>query len=240
MRADGEQRVVDDWLNPDFARNWDAVAEIGNPSRAAQLDLVMALVSAEYRPGSTILDLGAGSGQVEAMLLQARPDARIVAVDSSPAMLALSKERLGGAGDRVSFVEGDFAEPERISLPLRDYGIALLIQTLHHVPNDRKRRALAVLARTLSPGGLLILVDRLTLADDALRSVHGCMWTWLERGATVKSGWSADDLFRRIAKKEDHTASLEAHLALLREAGFTAACLQLELNRAVFVGRRGG
>jgi hypothetical protein len=59
----------------------------------------------------------------------------------------------------------------------------------------------------------------------------------LEQRATVKSGWSADDLFRRLANKEDHTASLEAHLAMLREAGFTAACLQLELNRAVLVGR---
>jgi tRNA (cmo5U34)-methyltransferase len=239
MRAQGERPMADDWLNPDFARRWDAGAEVGNPTRAQQLDLLAALVAAEYRPGSTILDLGAGSGQVAAMLLQARPDARIVAVDSSPAMLALAKERLAKAGDSVSFVEGDFAEPEQIVLPPRDYGIALLIQTLHHVPHDRKRRALAVVARTLSPGGLLILADRLTLADDALRSVHGSMWTWLERGAGVKSGWSADDLFGRLAKKADHTASLEEHLAMLREAGFTAACLQLELNRAVFVGRRG-
>ena len=232
--------MADDWLNPDFARKWDARAEVGNPTRSDQLDLVTTLVAAEYRPGSTILDLGAGSGQFEALLLSARPDTRIVVVDSSPAMLAIATERLSAARERVSFVEGDFAEPERIGLPPRDYGIALLIQTLHHVPHDRKRRVLMMLARTLSPGGLLILVDRLTLGDGALRSVHGSMWSWLERRAAVKSGWSADGLFRRIANKEDHTASLEEHLSMMREAGFTAACLQLELNRAVFVGRRGG
>jgi|SRR5579859_484571 len=230
--------MVDDWLNPDFASKWDAGAEVGNPTRSEQLDLVAALVAAEYRPGSTILDLGAGSGQFEALLLGARPDARIVVVDSSPAMLTIAKQRLAAAQGCVSFVEGDFAEPERIALPPRDYGIALLIQTLHHVPHDRKRRALTMLARTLSPGGLLILVDRLTLGDGALRSVQGSMWTWLERRADVKSGWSADDLFRRIANKEDHTASLEEHLSMMREAGFTAACLQLALNRAVFAGRR--
>jgi SAM-dependent methyltransferase len=150
-----------------------------------------------------------------------------------------AKERLAGTGDSVTLVEGDFAEPERIALPPRDYGIALLIQTLHHVPHERKRRALALLARTLSPRGLLILADRVTLADDALRSVKGSMWSWLERRSRVKSGWSADDLFRRLARKEDHTASLEEHLAMLREAGFTAACLQLALNRAVFAGRLG-
>src|SRR5262249_56553517 len=65
------------------------------------------------------------------------------------------------------------------------------------------------------------------------------LWEWLERRSTIKSGWSAADLFRRLADKEDHTASLEEHLTMLREAGFTAACLQLELNRAVFVGRLG-
>jgi tRNA (cmo5U34)-methyltransferase len=231
--------VADDWLNPDFARNWDAGAEVGNPARSLQLDLVTSLVAAEYRPGSTILDLGAGSGQMEARLLAARPDARIVAVDSSPAMLKIAKERLAKFGDGVTLAEGDFAEPERIVLPPRDYGIALLIQTLHHVPHDRKRRVLAILARSLSPGGLLILVDRLTLAEGALRSVHGNMWNWLERRSSVKSGWSADDLFRRLASKADHTASLEEHLAMLREAGFAASCLQLELNRAVLVGRLG-
>ena len=231
--------MADDWLNPDFAHRWDTDAEVGNPTRALQLDLVTSLVAAEYRPGSTVLDLGAGSGQVEALLLEARPDARIIAVDSSPAMLALAKERLARASDRITFLEGDFAEPERIALPPRDYGIALMIQTLHHVPHDRKRRALAMVARSLSPGGLLILADRVTLADDALRSVHGSMWSWLERRSAVKSGWSADDLFRRLAGKADHTASLEEHLALLRQAGFTAACLQLALNRAVFVGRLG-
>jgi len=231
--------MADDWLNPKFARNWDAGANVGNPARALQLDLVAALVAAEHRTGSTILDLGAGSGQVEALLLAVRPDARIVAVDASSAMLAIAKDRLAHARDNVTFVHGDFAAPERIALPKHDYGIALLIQTLHHVPHDRKRRVLSVLARTLSPGGLLILVDRLAFEDPALRSVHGSMWEWLERRSTIKSGWSAADLFRRLADKEDHTASLEEHLTMLREARFTAACLQLELNRAVFVGRLG-
>ena len=229
--------MADDWLNPEFARNWDASAEVGNPARAQQLDLVRSLVVAEYRPGTVILDLGAGSGQVEAMLLEARPDARIVAVDSSPAMLALAKERLAHAADNVALVAGDFAEPERIALPRHDYGIALLIQALHHVPHERKRRVLAMLTRTLSPGGLLILVDRLALEDASLRPVQASMWEWLERRAAIKSGWSAADLFRRLAGKEDHTESLEAHLAMLREAGFAAACLQLELNRTVLVGR---
>ena len=227
----------DDWQDPGFARNWDAGAEVGNPARAMQLDLVTSLVATEYRAGTSILDLGAGSGQVEALLLAARPDARIVAVDASPAMLALARHRLAVAGNRIDFVLGDFAEPERIALPAREYGIALLIQTLHHVPDDRKRRVLALLARTLSPRGLLILVDRLSFEDPALRSVQASMWSWLERRSAVKSGWSADQLFERLAGKEDHTAGLEQHLAMLREAGFRAACLELQLNRAVFVGR---
>jgi tRNA (cmo5U34)-methyltransferase len=231
--------MADDWLNPDFARNWDAGADVGNPSRALQLDLVRSLVAAEYRPGTTILDLGAGSGQVEALLLAARPDARIVAVDASPAMLGLARERLASFGDKIELVAGDFAQPERLTLPALDYGIALLIQALHHVPHDRKRRLLALLGRILLPGALLILVDRLAFGDPALRSVHGNMWEWMERRSPVKSGWTAEDLFRRLGGKADHTASLEEHLAMLREAGFTAGVLELQLNRAVFVGKLG-
>ena len=67
-----------------------------NPTRTEQLDILLTLVEGEYRPGSAILDIGMGSGRVEESLLGRLPDAFVVGVDASEAMLALAAGRLSG------------------------------------------------------------------------------------------------------------------------------------------------
>ncbi len=61
----------DDWENPEFAQHWDAVVSAANPSRAEQLDILTTIVERVYIPGSSILDLGIGSGLVELVSLRA-------------------------------------------------------------------------------------------------------------------------------------------------------------------------
>ncbi len=59
-----------------------------------------------------VLDLGCGTGEPTALLLERFPNAIAVGVDSSPAML---KEAEGRAGDRLRFVHGDIATWEDLS-----------------------------------------------------------------------------------------------------------------------------
>ncbi|NHK27751.1 peptide chain release factor N(5)-glutamine methyltransferase [Parvularcula flava] len=65
------------------------------------------------RPPETILDLGTGSGCLLAALLTEFPQARGVAVDLSPAALAIASRNFEalGLGERVEVQEHDFAEP---------------------------------------------------------------------------------------------------------------------------------
>lgn len=65
-----------------------------------------ALARLRAKPPASIIDLGTGSGCILIALLHAFPDARGVAVDISPAALAVARENaaLNGVADRITFV----------------------------------------------------------------------------------------------------------------------------------------
>ncbi len=104
----------DDWENPEFARHWDAVVSAANPSRAEQLDILTAIVERVYVPGTSILDLGIGSGLVELALFARVPEAQIVGVEQSEAMIALAEQRLAPFADHCQIVRHDLAEIESL------------------------------------------------------------------------------------------------------------------------------
>ena len=60
-----------------------------------------------------IADIGTGSGAIACALAAARPDARVLATDTSPAALAVAEGnvRALGLADRVRVVAGDLLEP---------------------------------------------------------------------------------------------------------------------------------
>ena len=99
----------------------------------------------------TVGDLGCGTGTVAEAL--APFVARVVGVDGSREMLAAARERLGSA-DNVDLRHGEL---ER--LPIEDGALdaATLILVLHHLPDPV--RVLGEVARTLRPGGRLLIAD---------------------------------------------------------------------------------
>jgi SAM-dependent methyltransferase len=226
----------DDWENPEFAQHWDAVVSAANPSRAEQLDTLIAVVERVYIPGTGILDLGLGSGLVESALFARVPNAQVVGVEQSEAMIALAEQRLAPFADRCHIVRHDLAEIYTLSLPERIYSIAFSVQTLHHIPREAQRAVYAFLARLLPPGGVFLHMERVALDAETFADIIPPAWEALESRTEVKSGGTAEDFLARLRHKGEYAATLEQHLAWLREAGFAATCLHLELNRALMVG----
>jgi len=82
------------------------------------LELLNALSADGGRAGASsrpplIMDIGTGSGAIACALAAARPDARVLATDTSPAALAVAEGnvRALGLADRVRVVAGDLLEP---------------------------------------------------------------------------------------------------------------------------------
>ncbi len=116
----------------------------------------------------TVGDLGCGTGQTSAAL--APFVNRVVAVDASEAMLLAARERLADSAN-VELRRGEIE-----ALPIDDARLdaATLMLVLHHLPEPR--RALADVARTLKPGGRIVVVDMLPHDRESYRQQMGHVW----------------------------------------------------------------
>jgi len=226
----------DDWENPKFAQHWDAVVSGANASRAEQLDILAAIIERIYVPGTGILDLGIGSGLVELALFARLPEAQVVGVEQSEAMIALAEQRLAPFADRCQIVRHDLADIDNLSLPERAYSVAFSAQTLHHIPHEAQRAAYGFAARLLPLGGVFLHMERVALDSDTFAEVIAPAWEALESRTEVKSGGTAEDFLARLSHKSEYAATLEQHLAWMREAGLAATCLHLQLNRVLMAG----
>jgi ArsR family transcriptional regulator len=145
------------------AGQWDHVRDELFGSRVHSLSLLGLLDD-----GWTVGDLGCGTGAVTEAL--APFVGRVVAVDGSHEMLGAARERLG-ALDNVELRHGELE-----LLPIDDASLdaATLILVLHHLPDPG--RVLAEVARTLKPGGRLLLVDMLPHDRHDYQQRMGHVW----------------------------------------------------------------
>lgn len=133
----------------DVASQYDTLVD--RPIRHVRAAAVEAL---DPRPGTTVLDLGCGSGVNFPYLRETvRPEGRVVGVELSRGMLELARERIHEAGwTNVSVVRGDARRPP-VEAP--DAIFASLLAAFFDDPAGAVRRW----ASLLGPGGRLGLLD---------------------------------------------------------------------------------
>ncbi len=231
-----------DFKNQQIAQQWDADTLSYNPSRPEQLDMLLTLIADEYQPGKTILDLGIGSGLVEEMLFARIPEAQVAGVDASAAMIALADERLKAFSTQYTTILHDLTQIDSLRLPERNYQIAFSVQTLHHLNDDQMTHTYGFIYDLLEMDGLFLLLDRIAVDQAGLFSAYQSLWRRQDRlqGSKVSSseGQTFKDHRRIVADRGDVPMGLERHLQLMKQAGFEAACLHLQTNRALIAGRK--
>jgi ubiquinone/menaquinone biosynthesis C-methylase UbiE len=234
--------MMRDWKNAALAAAWDAGADRNNPARQEQLDILISVLADAYQPGKWTLDLGFGSGQVEKLIFERIPQARVVGVDSSREMMALAAERLAPYAERYQAVEHDLAQIDSLILPEHPYQFVISVQALHHLEPDEMQAAYRFIHRVLEPGGLFLLLDRMRVETPGLWTVIQSVWARQDRvyGSTVKDheGATFAEHEQRVRGRGDLPVGLEQHLIWLRGSGFEAACLHLHANRALIAGRK--
>jgi ubiquinone/menaquinone biosynthesis C-methylase UbiE len=102
------------------------------------------------RPCRRALDVGCGTGSFT-RLLASRCD-RVTAIDLSPRMIEVARERSRGLAN-VDFVQADVTSHD---LGREQFDCISSIATLHHLPIDD---ILPRLRRALAPRGVLLVVD---------------------------------------------------------------------------------
>ena len=150
--------------------DWDAATydRIAVPMTRWGIGVVERLT---LRGDETVLDAGCGTGRVTELLLARLPHGRVIALDASPAMLELARERLSGDG-RVTFVLSDLLQP----LPLDEPVDAVMSTATFHWIADHQR-LFENLATAMRPGAELAAqcggVDDIASVRSAVERVAG-------------------------------------------------------------------
>ncbi len=109
----------------------------------------------DRRPG-LVADIGCGRGTSSRALAQQLKPQRLVGIDASPALVAAAQSRISHhPGTQVAFLQGDF---HHLPLPDDSCELAVAAFCLYHSPDPG--RAIAEIARSLTPGGLAVLVTK--------------------------------------------------------------------------------
>lgn len=112
---------------------------------------------------TAVMDLGAGTGLASRALKRRYPDARVVAVDLSPSMLAYARKHWGW------WRRFDRLAADATALPLRAGGFDLIFSNLMLQWCNEPHRVFEEARRTLRPGGLLTFS---TLGPDSLKELR--------------------------------------------------------------------
>lgn len=110
----------------------------------------------DLEPGHTVADVGAGTGYFLARLSKAvGPRGRVLGLDVEPDMVRYMAARI--AREEVARAEARQVEPDDPGLEPNSVDRVLIVNTWHHI-SDRRGYA-AKLARALTPGGAVVVVD---------------------------------------------------------------------------------
>jgi ubiquinone/menaquinone biosynthesis C-methylase UbiE len=149
------------------------------------------LRSAGLRRGSTVVDLGAGTGQFA--LAAAEVFQRVIAVDPSPAMLGRLREKARDRSASLEIVPAGFLTYEHEGEPP---DLVYSRYALHHLPDFWKVVALGRIRRMLRPGAMVRLWDVVYHfpADEAEDRIE----RWCATGSSKDGEWTRADLEEHV------------------------------------------
>lgn len=114
-----------------------------------------------------ILDVGCGTGESTLAWRRRFPDARIVAVDVSPFMLAVAERKLAPEPR----IEVRWANAEALPFADASFDVVTASLLLHELPADVSPRVLAEMRRVVRPGGAVAVLEPYAVGGRALHPI---------------------------------------------------------------------
>jgi tRNA (cmo5U34)-methyltransferase len=179
-----------------------------------------------------VLDLGAGTGLLTAVLVEALPGAQLTLLDEAPAMLAQAGERFSAISERVTLVQGDLLK----DFPAGPFDVIASGLAIHHLDPVDQARVYATARERLAPGGVFVNAEQLHAPSKWLED-H-----FLERELVhARAGGFTPEAEEQawLRWSIDQHVTLEDQLGWLNAAGYdTVECVFKAWRFAVVAGWR--
>jgi L-threonylcarbamoyladenylate synthase len=141
-----------------------------------------------------ILELGTGTGQTALRLLELNPEATLVGIDESEAMLRSAGARL--PAERVSLYVGRLQD----ELPPGPFDLVASALSVHHLDGAAKRDLFTRVRQRLAPGGRFVLADVVEPGDPADRMIELTPGFDMPDAACDQLVWLRDAGFEPVSK----------------------------------------
>jgi tRNA (cmo5U34)-methyltransferase len=165
-------------------------------------------------PVPAILDIGAGTGLLSALVLQKYPNAQMTLLDISENMLKIARQRFAGRKN-ISYLVGDYSQ----GIPVGPFDLVCSALSIHHLMMEDKRYLFRTIFSALNPGGLFVNADQADGDTLYFRERYLEYWNEFLDNGPMSDVEHAEILRRRDAL--DRNDRLSVQLQWLQECGFS-------------------
>ena len=163
-------------------------------------------------PQPEVLDVGAGTGLLSAIVLEKYPDARLTLLDIAENMLGVARQRFASRpGTR--FIVSDYRHAD-LGGP---YDIICSALSIHHLGTEDKRQLFHRVHAALRPGGMFVNADQADGETPYFRARYLEYWNDFLHNGPMNAEQHAS-IQKRMTL--DRNEKLSDQLVWLREAGF--------------------
>lgn len=221
-------RPREDWFDEDYVNHWIQQQEGRVDERTRQFNMIRALVPKNPDQPFRYLNIGAGPGGLDEVLLERFPEAEATLLDGSMAMLAAARKKLDRFEGRVEYVVANLANHDWTGAVKGPFDLAVSTIAIHNLRDPRRVRELYTeLFPLIGHGGLFLNLDYCRLTRPTLDPLAG----WARKDPA--SGFFGQHGGRGLP------GTVNEQLGWLQEAGFAAAeCVWREFGQALMVGVR--
>jgi tRNA (cmo5U34)-methyltransferase len=231
LTPDRAARPREDWFDGEFVESWLSDQPGRSAERLAHFSIIRSAIPRAADAKFRYLNLGAGDGWLDEVILSRFTQAEGTLLDGSTVMLQHAQERLKPFGARVHVSQGDLSQPTWRDGLQPPYDVVVSSIAIHNLFDAGAVRALyGQVYEIVADGGVFLNLDY-------LRPVTPL--------AAQLSRWAGGDAEAKYTRPRGSTGggsrgSLEEQLIWLRDGGFAPVdCLWKEFHTALLAGFKG-
>ena len=198
------------WHDEEFVKGWIERQKEHSPQRRRPFVALRAFITKNPDQEFRYLNLGAGPGNLDTILLEHFHGANAVVLDGSLAMLTAARKELAKYGDRVEYVQADLSTPDWTGAVGGPFDFIISARTIHHIGEPKRVRELYREVRGLTGhGGTFLNLDYVRPARAELARLSD----WITRDTEANFSGAPHD-------GANLPGTLVEHLGWLGECGF--------------------
>jgi tRNA (cmo5U34)-methyltransferase len=222
-----------------------ALAQVAVPARSEQIAALLTLVPFSTDDAFHVVELASGEGRLSHAVLDAFPQATLLALDYEASMQQETASRIAAFNARGSVAGFDMLRDDWYGL-LDGADVVVSSLCIHHLDGAGKQRLFGAVQRHLSERGAFLIADLVMPVRAQVRELFAATWDGMAEAASIDL-YDRRDIFEQFVREHwnyyrypddfDKPSPLADQLVWLRQAGFAQVdAFWMQAGHAIYGG----